>query len=104
MKCMGKKKVSNIHTYIHTYIDEIVYFWTKNFNKTTRLGGEVGDGHGKVKLTHHQELRCVLSSNTHVSLSVKFEAMDAISSLRSILDSVSVSRECSSVSVPLLVI
>ena len=80
-----------------------MYFWTKNFNKITRLGGEVGDGHGRVKLPHHQELRCVLSSNTHVSLSAKLEAMDAMSSLRSILDSVSVSSECSSTSVPMLV-
>ena len=88
-----------VHTYIHTYIDEIVYFWTKNFNKTTRLGGEVGDGHGNVKLPH---LRCVLSSNTHVSLSAMLEAMDAMSSLRSISDSVFVS-ECSSASDPLLV-
>ena len=92
-----------IHTCIHTYVDEIVYFWTKNFNQTTRPGGEVGDGHDKVKLPHHQELQCVLSSNTHVSLSAKLEAMDAMSSSRSISDSVSVSRECSSASVPLLV-
>ena len=55
----GKERVNciHIHTYIHTYVDEIVYFWTKNFNKTTRLGGEVGDGHGKVKLPHHHTTR-----------------------------------------------
>ena len=42
---------------------------------------------------------CVLSSRTHVSLSAKLEAMDGMSSSRSISDSVSVSSEWSSSSV-----